>query len=215
MDGHLLRYNKNVTYALLDLETFNLCLHFCHNRPWQVGLLEVKGDVITGSHDIRVQWKKDAPHLSIGEGAAIITRFNQAAHDAVAIDPRDAFKQFWPILESVDYIIMHNGLRFDLYLLKGYAEFMGVPWKFLVPKIIDTKAVAQGIKLGIPYQPKDNFLAYQYRMANDHTKGIKTSLSTLAKEFGIPFDEFKLHDATYDLELNLKVWNKLKYQIEI
>lgn len=216
MDGDLLRYNRNKTYALIDLETFNLCLHFCHNRPWQVGVLKVKGDTIIDSKDIRIDWKKDAPHLGISKEAADVTHFNQEYHDRYAIDPRKAFEIFWPILEECDYIIMHNGLRFDLYLLKGYAEMMNVPWKHLVKKIIDTKSVAQGIKMGIPFIPKqDSFLEYQYRMANAVVKGIKTSLVTLGKEFGIDHNYENLHDAICDLELNLKVWNKLKSQIEI
>lgn len=215
MDGHLLRYNQKVTYALIDLETFNLCLHFFQNRPWQVGVLKVQGEKVIDAKDIRVKWP-DAPHLKIGKEAAIITRFDPILHNKLAILPEEAFKKFWPVLESVDYIIMHNGLKFDLYLLKCWAELMGKPWKWMMPKIIDTKAIAQGIKMNIPYKPKeDNFLEYQYRMANAVVKGIKTSLKTLGPELGITHDYNNLHDAIVDLELNLKVWNKLKYQLEL
>jgi DNA polymerase III epsilon subunit-like protein len=215
MDGHLLRYNNKVKYALIDLETFNLCLHFCANRPWQVGILKTQGDQVTDAKDVRVNWP-DAPHLKVGKEAAFITRFDQKLHDKLAISPEEAFAKFWPLLESVDYIIMHNGLKFDIYLLKGFAEYMGKPWKWMIPKVIDTRAVAQGIKLGIPYKPKDgSFIEYQFRMLNMYAKGIKTSLSALGKEFGIEHDYNNLHDAIVDLELNLKVWNKLKIQIEI
>jgi hypothetical protein len=101
-------------------------------------------------------------------------------------------------------------------MLKGYAEFMGEDWSFILPKVIDTKAVAQGIKLGRPFQPsQDNWTEYQYRMAADHTKGIKTNLTTLGKEYGIPFDYETLHDGLNDVKLNLLVWNKLKYQLEL
>ena len=117
MDGHLLRYNNDITYAFIDLETFNLCLNFCHNRPWQVGVIEVKGEKIIDAKDIHVKWP-DAPHLFIGKEAAMITRFNQAEHDRLAISPKEAFDKFWPILQRADKIVMHNGLKFDLYLLK-------------------------------------------------------------------------------------------------
>src|SRR5437762_1434076 len=118
MDGHLLRFRKDVTYALIDLESFNLCLHFKQNRPWQAGVLFVQGEEILASHDIRIktEWP-DAPYLKIGEGAARITRFNQVEHDKLAIDHTEAFDAFWPILQQADYVMMHNGLRFDLYLL--------------------------------------------------------------------------------------------------
>ena len=215
MDGDLLRYNKNVTYALIDLETFNLCLNFIHNRPWQVGLLEVKGDKIVEGMDIHVNWP-DAPHLKIGKEAAMITRFNQLEHDRVAVGAEEAFKKFWPVLKRADYIIMLNGLKFDLYLLKCWAERMGESWKWMMPKIIDTRAVAQGVKMGVPFQPKDgSFLEYQYRMVNVRVKGIKTSLKALGPEYGIEHNYDMLHDAIVDLELNLKVWNKLKFQVDI
>ena len=216
MDGDLLRYNKTIKYTFLDCETFNLNLSFHFNRPWQIAVINAKGDKIVDKKDVRINWKKFAPHLAIGAEAARITHFNQAIHDQLAQEPDVAFNQFWNDLKKTDYIIMHNGLRFDIYLLKGYAEFMGVPWKFIVNKVIDTKAIAQGIKMGIPYTPKQgDFVDYQYRMSNTFVKGIKTSLVTLAKEYGIEVDEAKLHDALYDLEINKQVWDKMKFQIEL
>ena len=215
MDGHLLRYRQDVTYAYIDLETFNLCLSFHYNRPWQVGLIKVKGDKVIDAKDIRINWP-DAPHLSIGKEAAVITKFDPVLHKQLAILPEEAFKQFWHFLEEADHIIMHNGLKFDLYLLKDYARMMGQSWKWIMPKIIDTRCVAQGVKMNIPYKPKDgSFLEYQYRMANIYAKGVKTSLISLGKEYAIPHAYENLHDAIVDLELNLKVWNKLKFQIEI
>lgn len=214
MDGHLLRFKKDVTYGFIDLETFNLCLHFCHNRPWQVGLLKVKGDEILFGKDIRVNWP-DAPHLKIGKEAAIITRFDPEEHKRLAVSPEKAFPLFWETLKEVDYIVMHNGLKFDLYLLKGYAEYMGVPWKWIVPKIIDTKSIAQGIKMNIPYRPEEgSFLEYEYRMANIMAHGVKTKLTILAKEYNVDFDETKMHDAIYDLSVNVRVWNQLKHQLD-
>jgi DNA polymerase III epsilon subunit-like protein len=216
MDGDLLRYNKNVTYSFLDCETLNLNLNFAFNRPWQIAVINCKGGEIVQKKDVRIDWSKVAPKLKIGIEAARVTHFDPVHHASLAVSPEEGFTMFWDDLKKTDYIIMHNGLRFDLYLLRGYAEYMGVDWKFIVNKIIDTKSIAQGIKLGIPYSPKQgNFLEYQYRMSNSFVRGIKTSLITLAKEYGIQFEEEKLHDALYDLEINKLVWDKLKYQIEL
>jgi DNA polymerase III epsilon subunit-like protein len=215
MDGFLLRYNKSVKYTILDIESFNLFLNFAHNRPWQIGILNVRGETIKNFLDIHINWP-DAPHLKISAEAAIITRFNQKEHDKLAIAPEEAFYKFWNYLVDCDYLIMHNGLKFDLFLLKDYAEMMKVDWKFLVNKIIDTNAIAKGIKLGIPYNSKDgSFIEYQYRMANTYAKGVKTNLKALGKEYGIEHDYENLHDALQDISLNLKVWNKIKYQVEI
>ncbi len=93
---------------------------------------------------------------------------------------------------------------------------MGQPWKQLLPKIIDTKSFAQGIKLKRPYRPGiDDLLEYQYRMANDNTKGVKTKLEIVAREAGIVFDPELLHDGVEDIKLNKKYWDILKYQVEI
>jgi len=215
MDGHLLRYRQDVKYAFIDLETFNLNLSFKYNRPWQVGIIFVEGEKVVDAQDIRIEWP-DAPYLSIGKEAAMITKFDPVLHKKLAILPEAAFSRFWPLLEKADYIVMHNGLKFDLYLLKDFALKMGKEWKWMMPRILDTKSIAQGIKMAIPYKPKDgSFLEWQYRMANIIVHGVKTRLAILGKEYGISHDYDRLHDAIVDLELNLKVWNKLKYQIEI
>lgn len=214
MDEHLLRFKKDVKFALIDVETFNLGLNFQTNRPWQIAVIMAQGDFIVRELDVMIKW--DDCKFSIGSEAAKITRFNQQAFDAAAISPEDAFKQFWPMLQEADYVVMHNGLRFDIYLLKGFAECMKADWSFLLPKVIDTRAIAQGIKLGRPYQPKEDVLIdYMYRMASDRTKGVKTSLTTLGKEYGIEHDYENLHNALCDLQLNLKVWNKIKHQTEL
>ena len=44
---------------------------------------------------------------------------------------------------------------------------------------------------------------------------MRTSLSALGKENEIDHDYDSLHDALVDLELNLKVWNYLKWKVEI
>ena len=44
MDEHLLRFDKEKTLVFIDCETLNLCLNSCHNLPWQISMLKVKGD---------------------------------------------------------------------------------------------------------------------------------------------------------------------------
>ena len=214
MEEKWLRFNKEAKIALIDVETFNLALNFQINRPWQIAVLKVQGESILEEIDLMIKW--DDCKFKIGKGAAIVTKFNPIEYERRAITPEEAFPQIWDALKWADHIIMHNGIRFDIYLLKGYAEYMGVDWSFLIEKMIDTKAVAQGIKLNRPYNPNDDiWLEYQYRMANDFTKGIKTNMTSLGKEFGIEHDYDNLHNALVDLKLNLKIWNKLKYQLEL
>ena len=91
----------------------------------------------------------------------------------------------------------------------------GEDYKHLVPKLIDTNCIARGVKMEIPYKPEEDFTEYQYRIVNTRRKGVRSSLTALGKEFNIDHDYDKLHNAIVDLELNLKVWNKLKYALEL
>ena len=44
---------------------------------------------------------------------------------------------------------------------------------------------------------------------------IKTSLKQMGLDFSIEHDYNNLHNALVDLELNLKVWNKIKWAVEV
>ena len=58
-------------------------------------------------------------------------------------------------------------------------------------------------------------MEYQYCMNNRRVRGVRTNLKAMGEEFGIEHDYDKLHDALVDLELNIKVWDKIKYQIDL
>jgi len=112
-------------------------------------------------------------------------------------------------------------LGFDIYLLKGYYELMGEDYSHLVEKIIDTNCLSRGIKYEMPFRrrngkaSREELLLYQYKIMNTRKKRVKSRLEALGKEYGIEHDYDTLHDALSDLQLNLKVWNKLKLQIDI
>ena len=128
---------------------------------------------------------------------------------------KDAFPTIKDWLDHADYIVGHNILGFDVNLIKELYKSMGCHWEHLMPKIIDTNCMARGVKYNMPYKPNENLLEYQYKIYHTRRKDVKSSLSFLGKENGIEHDYDKLHDALNDLDLNLKVWNKLKWQIEV
>ena len=92
---------------------------------------------------------------------------------------------------------------------------MGLDYRHLMDKMIDTNCVARGLKLGIPFKRDEQFLTYQYKMLHTKKKGVKTNLQFLGKEYDIKFNPDMLHDALNDLDLNIKVWNKIKWHIDI
>ena len=213
MDSHLLRYDKKKTIVFIDCETFNLCLNSCHNLPWQVAMIKLSGDKITASKDFLIKWDTK---LKIGEEAARITRYSDKAMQKKGIPPEEAFPTVRDWLDNADHIIGHNILGFDIYLIKDYYKHMGLDYKHLMHKIIDTNCLARGIKYDLPYKQEQGLLTYQYKVVHERRrKGVRSSLSYMGKEFNIEHDYSKLHNALVDLELNVKVWNKLKWQIDI
>ena len=212
MTERLLRYDKEKVFVFIDCETFNLCLNFQHNLPWQISMLKVKNGSIIASKDFYIKWDT---HLKIGAEAARITRYSQKTMDTKGVDPLKIFPTIKDWLDNADYIIGHNILGFDIYLIKGYYEYMIKKYHHLMPKIIDTNSIVRGIRGDFRYQPDDNFLEYQYKAASKIMKGVKSNLAFVGKSYNIKHDYTKLHNALVDLELNLKIWEKLKWEIEI
>lgn len=212
MDEHLLRFDKKKEIVLIDFETENLCLHNFRNLPWQVAMLKVKGDKKIAEKDLWLSWDRK---LQISKEAARITRFSPAQHKKKALPAKEVFPTIKDWLNNADYIMGHNILGFDIYLIKDYYELMGEDYAPLVDKTIDTMCLARGVKTGLRLRSEESLLAYQYKMLHTRRKGLKTNLKAMGKEYEIDHDYDNLHNALVDLELNLKVWNKLKWQVDI
>jgi len=212
MDEHLLRFDKTKTYTFIDFETFNLCLNFCHNLPWQVGMLKVCGERITATKDFHIKWETN---LKISDDAARITRYDPLKMKRIGVAEEDVFPTIRDWLENCDFIVGHNILGFDIFFIRELYKKHKLSYRHLVNKIIDTNCLAKGLKLSMPYKQKDNLLEYQYKTLHTIKKGVKTRLEVLGKEYGIEHNYENLHDAVTDLELNLKIWNKLKWSVEI
>jgi len=212
MDEHLLRFDKDKIYTYIDFETENLCLNGNQNLPWQTGMIKVKGDKKVDEKDYKMKWPRD---INVSAEAARITRFRHENYIKVAQPVEELFPTIEDWLENCDYIVGHNILGFDIYFIKELYQLLGKKYEHLVHKIIDTNCIARGIKMGKPYTPNTSLVEYQYKIYHTKKRGIKSSLIALGKEFEINHDYDKLHDAVVDLELNLKIWNKLKWQVEI
>jgi hypothetical protein len=152
-------------------------------------------------------------HLS----EAMAYSYSKSRMENEGLKPIDALKILSENLNNCDGIVGHNILGFDIYLIKCMYNKLGRPYPDILSKkmIFDTFAIAKGFFNNIPYQKDDNFMFYQYKVLNQIIKGSKNSLSKVASNFNIEYDESKLHDGLYDLELNVQIWNKLKYQVDI
>ena len=212
MENELLRFDKKSTFVFIDCETLNLCLNFCQNLPWQVSMIKAVGGKKVDEKDLFIKWDTK---LKISEDAKRITRYSQDKVDRLG----KTFDQVFPIIEnwldSCDYLMGHNILGFDIYLIKEMYLLKGERIDHLVEKIIDTNCIAKGVKFPVEKMPNEDLIDYQYKLLHTRRRGVKTNQTALGKEYKIEHDYERLHDAIVDLELNLKIWNKLKFQIDI
>jgi DNA polymerase III epsilon subunit-like protein len=175
-------------------------------------MIKMRGNEKIAEKDFYISWERE---LSVSKEAARITHFSPTKHKKKAIPHKEVFPTIKDWLDNCDYIIGHNFLGFDLYLIRDYYQHMGHDYTHLTPKVIDTNCIARGLKYGLFYKRDEDFLTYQYKILHTKQKGVKSSLTALGKEYEIPFDESKLHEALYDLELNIRVWDKIKWHIDI
>tara|TARA_R100001082_G_scaffold48047_3_gene25801 strand:+ start:9852 stop:10517 length:666 start_codon:yes stop_codon:yes gene_type:complete len=220
MDSHLIRFQEK-KFLFLDFETFNLALHDSLNLPWQVATILIetskneKGKICSNElsrNDLYLKWDTD---LKIGKGARDITGYSETRFRQKCIPEEEGFEIIYKQVEECDYLVGHNILGFDIFLLRNWYKKYKKPYDHLPYKVLDTLSIARSVVLDYPYKPNEaSILDFQIKMLNVRKKGMKTSLGALGKSNNIEHDYKKLHDALVDLELNFKVWEKLKYQID-
>jgi DNA polymerase III epsilon subunit-like protein len=210
MNDNLLRFNNSQKYIVLDTETEGLNL--VKSRPWQVAWIVAEGKQIKSKHSHFIKW----PNLTVSEGAAKVTGFSMEKYERLAEDPMEVFNKLKPYLYNPEYkIIGQNLLGFDVYMINIWRKEMGLKSDYsFIDRIIDTKSIAAAIFKNI-WPDKNNFTSWQYKLLHVKEKGLKTSQLTLLKHYGIPFDQGKLHDALYDIEMNFDIFLKQIYDIEI
>jgi hypothetical protein len=207
-----LRFDKKSRFLFVDFETENLCLNKCYNKPWQMAILAADGSEVAYTKDVWIKW----PDLNFSKDAlAMAYSFNKKKMEDEGVSGKEALKTIKEELNKADYLVGHNILGFDIYILKILFDKEGEKMPEL-PTIIDTLPIARGVLNNITFSgDREDLAFYQYKLLNKRIRGSKTKLSDLAKHYDISYDESRLHDGIYDLELNLKVWNKLKFEINV
>ena len=209
----MLRYNKNQKYICFDFETCNLNLLSPENKPWQLSYIIAKGNKILKERDCYIHW----PNLKLSEEARVITRFNDAKYSRLAKDPKEILDEFERYLYDEDYIIIgQNLLGFDVYIHGIYRKLLGQKPDFsYISRIYDTNCVAKAIKKNLKPPLKEDFILWQYRLNDYREKKMRTSIKAQLKQYKIDFDENKLHDSIYDVQMNFKIFLKQIWQIEV
>ena len=82
-------------------------------------MIKVVGDKIVEEKDMYVEW--DRP-LKVSPEAAIITQFNEAKYNKLKIPYQQVYRVMKDWLEDTDYIVGHNILGFDAYLISEFQK---------------------------------------------------------------------------------------------
>ena len=208
----LLRYKKDQSYILFDLETE--CVNLAHlNLPWQAGYVVRRGDNIIKVVNDYIKWD----NLNISPDAARITKFDIQKYESLAKPALQVLHDLEVYLNDEEYIVLtHNGNNFDFYLYQLWRKKLGLApnWSFL-KRSIDTNSLSKAYQLGIKTFNRVDGYSEGLKYTNYIQKGLKSSLGKMAKDLGVECDESNLHDAEFDTIINWGVWNKLKWLIEI
>ena len=81
--------------------------------------------------------------------------------------------------------------------------------------MIDTLSIAKAIKKQIKISKGESLLAWQYRLNHLIERGLSCNLKQCCKDFDVPFDASKLHDALYDIRVNYEVFKKMIWEVEL
>ena len=138
----------------MDFETFNVCLSDQFNLPWQVATILIetiendKGQVKAverGRQDLYLKWNTD---LKISKEAKRITKYSEKKFKERCIPEEEGFKIIYDLVENTDYLVGHNFLGFDIYLLRNWYKKHGKNYDEFPHKTVDTFAMAKSVALG-------------------------------------------------------------------
>ena len=213
MKEALLRFNHKQKYILFDFETCSLNLGSFDNKPWQLSFLLAQGKKIIEKKDFYIKWND----LRVSDAARRITRFNDKKYKKLAVDPLQVLKEFEGYLYDTNYkVVGHNILGFDVYIHGIFRRLCGLkPDYSYISRCIDTNCIGRAIKNQIKLDSQEVFANWQYKLLHHRIRGVSTTLKQLCKDYELDFDEKKLHDALYDIEVNFEVFNRQLWDIEI
>lgn len=205
----LLRFSER-KILLLDFESQRLTL-LDDNLPFQCSFIIADKYKILETHNYYLKW----PGFKMSREAAIITKFQQSWVDN-GDDPEFVLNAFESYLNDEQYIIVgHNIMFFDMYLHQLWRRVLGrKPDTSYIKRMVDTNLLARAYKMG--WKPdRDDIVPWFHKVYATPVKGCKTNLLSISKELGVNVIEQNLHEASYDLKINLEVYRKLINLVEI
>jgi len=201
---------SNQKYIVFDTETEGLNLF--SSKTWQLSWIVCQGNKILETHDEFIAHKE----LNIPRVVKKLTGFDWDTYNSRSRSLEKVWSKFEKYLFDPQYIIVgQNLLGFDVYMIAILQRLLGQqPDYSYLPRIYDTRALGKAYREELQ-KPKGDFLSWQYKIINDRSLKAKVSQNQLLKFFDIEFDESKLHDALYDIQMCFQIFLKLKKHMDL
>lgn len=197
------------TIYFCDTETEGLNLNT--SRPWEFAWVKMQNGKIVDSQSRYIKWDD----LNVSSKAAEVTGFDKKVYLSKAVDPSKVYAEVKSWLLDSDHVLgFHNGLNFDVYQIRNWFREIDAPTDFnWVKRVVDTNALAKAFLSGS--KPDfQNFDAWQAKWANYLKRGLKSNITYLCEEWGIPIDTTKTHQGDYDCYLTAQIYKKLVYKFQ-
>jgi|TARA_R100001163_G_C5025690_1_gene167295 DNA polymerase III epsilon subunit-like protein len=201
---------SNQKYLVFDTETEGLNLF--SSKTWQLSWIVCQGNKILETHDEFIIHKE----LNIPEIVKKLTGFNWETYNRKAKPLDEVWSKFEKYIFDPQYIVVgQNLLGFDVYMLAILQRLLGQePDYSYLPRIYDTRALGKAYREELD-KPNKDFLSWQYKIINDRSLKAKVSQNQLLKFFDIEFDQDKLHNALYDIQMCYQIFLKLKKHMDL
>jgi len=201
---------SNQKYLVFDTETEGLNLF--SSKTWQLSWIVCQGNKILETHDEFIIHKE----LNIPEIVKKLTGFNWETYNRKAKPLDEVWSKFEKYIFDPQYIVVgQNLLGFDVYMLAILQRLLGQePDYSYLPRIYDTRALGKAYREELD-KPNKDFLSWQYKIINDRSLKAKVSQNQLLKFFDIEFDQDKLHNALYDIQMCYQIFLKLKKHMNL
>ena len=201
---------SNQKYLVFDTETEGLNLF--SSKTWQLSWIVCQGNKILETHDEFIIHKE----LNIPEIVKKLTGFNWETYNRKAKPLDEVWSKFEKFIFDPQYIVVGQKLLgFDVYMLAILQRLLGQePDYSYLPRIYDTRALGKAYREELD-KPNKDFLSWQYKIINDRSLKAKVSQNQLLKFFDIEFDQDKLHNALYDIQMCYQIFLKLKKHMNL
>lgn len=209
-DQNLLKFNLDKKkFVVFDFEGE---LNLFYSTPFQLGFIVLEGKKIVEEHDYYIKW----PNLRISNFVKQYAGFIPSRMEKEGKDPLEVFTKFEKYVNNPDYILVGaNVLGFDTMLTYNCLKRLGLKHSYdFLNRVYDVNALFKCYKLGWKID-NENLLAQQYSANDLKVKGLKSNVSFVAKEFGIPFDEERMHDGLYDTRIISQNFFELIKKIDV